>query len=96
MFGTKNDFMRHKKIDHAEYVSNCEKYGKGTCLRDDNQCWFIHQAGLQEHPQHKEPVFQEVLLKPVPPEMSENVMEVMKNLILKVENMEGKLDKLLN
>ena len=95
MFGTKNDFMRHKKLDHAENVSNCEKFEKGTCSRDDSQCWFRHQRGSQEHPQEKQQVFQEVSKKPFPPEKTQNVMEIMKNWISKVEKMEEKLEKLV-
>ena len=88
--------LRHKKLDHAENVLNCEKYGKGTCPRDDSQCWFRHQTESQQHPQEKQQVFQEVLKEPFPPEKTQNVMEIMKNLISKVEKMEEKLEKLVN
>ena len=106
-FKGKNDFMRHNKLYHIKNVANCEKYEKGLCTRNDNQCWYKHQGCLnqskqhvddhdQHHPQDQQQVFQQALENPPPPEQMTRIVEKVDNLCMKMERMEEKLEKILN
>ena len=106
-FEGKNDFMRHNKSYHIENVSNCEKYAKGLCTRNDSQCWYKHQESVkqskqhaddhdQHHPQDQQQVFQQVLENPPPPEQTTRIMEMMDNLCMRMKKMEENLEKMLD
>ena len=63
-FQSKNEVMKHRKVEHPTTVSECRDFKQARCLR--NECWFRHEVpregSLQERqdflwevPQHKPP-----------------------------------------
>ena len=41
IFGTRFDFMHHRKKEHSETVSKCRD-DYGTCQFGSTKCWFKH------------------------------------------------------
>ena len=43
VFLHKNDFMKHRKIDHTQFVPNCRDNENEACRSEKNCCWYIHE-----------------------------------------------------
>ena len=91
-FQQKNLLKKHKKLKHTEIVPTCEKYIKGQCVRDSNDCWYLHknQQACSENS-----VFQQVSPNPFPPEQLSKMFWMMNNLMRKVEGMEKSLEEIM-
>ena len=48
-FKGRDVFMKHKKSSHTETIPVCDKFRKGQCPRNDNDCWFEHSKSKTEH-----------------------------------------------
>ena len=40
---TKPDLMKHRKIEHTDYVSTCSKSKSNSCHFGAEKCWYKHQ-----------------------------------------------------
>ena len=47
-FGSKADFMKHKKEMHGANVKVCEKYLKDGCPRGFDECWYKHTSAKEK------------------------------------------------
>ena len=100
------NFMKHKKINHLETISKCDKFQRGQCLMSDQDCWFEHSHSNDKSPdksklnQHsrtsKDQVFQEDPKNAFPPDQSEKIMNMINQLFIKMEQMEKKIGGILN
>ena len=43
VFEIKSDFMKHRKMDHNEYVSVCKLNSNGSCHFGKEKCWYKHE-----------------------------------------------------
>ena len=96
------DFLFHKKKKHSSTILQCEKFLKGECSRADDMCWFKHSRTSNDKTHvvgfespSKNQVFQKAPQTSVPPDQAEKILQVMKTLCMKVENMEKKFQDLL-
>ena len=105
----RNSFMLHKKLLHPQNVPPCEKFREKNCSRSSKDCWFDHEAvgnNRNENPWPKlvpnsprkteEPVFRGVPAQTMPPDQMKMMIEMMSSLCDKVENMEKRLNNLIN
>ena len=80
-FLTKNEFMKHKKSNHKEYVQNCRNDIKNNCQFSSKMCWFLHQTSEKKNVdfisenEHDNKVLMKKLIKII-----ENYPEKIKNL----------------
>ena len=51
-FRERNDLMMHKKNQHPDKCTDCEKYQKNQCAHEE-LCWFLHRINQDFHKVHK-------------------------------------------
>ena len=88
-FKEKSQLRRHIKAKHTESNQICEKYRKGQCDREPNDCWFLHKNDAASP---EKQVFQQVSPNPYPPDQLSKMFWMMNNLMRKVEGMEKKVE----
>ena len=52
-FETKNDLMRHLKIEHKDLVPFCRYYKNGECNCTESKCWFHHKSEVNSNLERK-------------------------------------------
>ena len=52
-FESKNELMRHMKIQHKELVPECRYYKNGECNFNESKCWFHHKDGANSSSERK-------------------------------------------
>ena len=107
VFKTKDELRKHRKKEHKMQVQICEKNLNNICGRSDDQCWYIHNqeiSNIKSKPENEKipattretQVFHRVPQNSNPPENMQNMMEAIKNLGLKIERMDERLNQLMN
>ena len=87
-FKDKGNFMEHKKKHHSE------KFVSGQCERPKEDCWFKKPENQDQSQAFHQQVFRKAQQNPFPPDQLTQMMNLVKNLCLKVENLEKKLNNL--
>ena len=98
----RTNFMTHKKKNHPENLPTCEQFSRNKCSRSDQECWYEHpstEINSETHSPAKSAeklVFREVLGNSFPPDQLGKMMEMVRLLCSKVENMEERFRELMN
>ena len=92
-FNNKDDFKKHKKSEHRNSVETCTQFIANKCERSEESCWFLHDK-QSNNSSNQSPVktvgFHNVSTHQ-PPDQFQLMMETIKNLGLKFQNMEENL-----
>ena len=94
----RGDFMKHKKMRHSDTVLPCERFLQGMCIRNEDTCWFKHSPTeiTQKVPTVSEnQVFQHAPQNTAPPDQVAKMFQMMNSVCLKIEQMELKLQSLM-
>ena len=83
-FQSKNEVMKHRKVEHPMTVSECRDFKQARCLR--NECWFRHEEVRETSPQEKQDFPKEVP-QHKPPEHSQVEQDNQKVIINMMEAM---------
>ena len=85
LFLQRRDFMVHMKSNHRGKVQLCEKFSRGECERAEQSCWFKHN---DENNFSSHQVFQKAGDKQNPPDQIATVLQMIRDLSQKMENIE--------
>ena len=77
VFTNKSEFLKHRKIKHAQNVPHCKNFEKGACRYENENCWFKHNQHetLKENEHENNKVVQRIFM----------MMEKMTERIIKME-----------
>ena len=94
-FGSRVDFMMHKKKMHKEFVPDCEKFSLGKCIRGSSECWFVHKNTEKdtEHSTSNDSVFHSSIRKSILPENMNKMVDLMEKLQLTMQMLTETLKK---
>ena len=90
-FEKKPLFMQHKKKMHQEKVKPCQRFDNGDCPRSKEECWYQHSQSESSEKQ----VFPQAQTNPIPPDQVMNMAEMLLKLHRTVENLELKLNTIV-
>ena len=51
---TRDELKKHRKKAHTTQVKICEKFLAGTCIRNNDVCWYKHIHKDNNHPQNEQ------------------------------------------
>ena len=51
IFGSKGEFMRHRKEKHPQVVRNCREDIEGSCRFSNEECWYHHNLNTNSSPE---------------------------------------------
>ena len=85
-FPLKDELKKHRKRSHPAQVKVCEKYLDGTCIRNNDFCWYKHENNVKNQPQTESQNFPNSQPQALPPECLVQMMEALEGLGSKVEN----------
>ena len=100
-FEDQGEFMKHMKTKHTGSNQACEKFLKGQCERDEEDCWFFHPADQVKQKQSapnktsQDQVFHQAHSDPFPPDQMSRMFWMVTNLCRKVEGMEKRFEELM-
>ena len=99
-FETKDDFKKHKKREHWTNVETCTKFLASKCDRSEDNCWYLHEnAKPYKYSSHQSPEKSLGFRKAPtnqPPDQVQIILETIKSLDLRVQNIEKKEVELTN
>ena len=49
IFGSKEEFMRHRKEKHPQVVKNCREALEGSCRFSNEECWYHHDLNTNSN-----------------------------------------------
>ena len=96
-FRTKDNLKRHRKKEHSVNVQICEKFLSNKCYRSDDDCWYNHKQKVSQlNTKEDVQVFQMAQKDSLPPDHHQKMMDTIQKLCLRVENMDKKLNTLMD
>ena len=97
-FDSKPEFMIHRKLNHNKMVSKCRDFKKGTCINNNEDCWYKHEA-LDKTNEKKDEgnspnsVFRNVQENMHPPDMMKRMWDTIQQIMKKVDFLEKETKK---
>ena len=90
--------MIHRKLNHNKMVSKCRDFKKGTCINNNEDCWYKHEA-LDKTNEKKDEgnspnsVFRNVQENMHPPDMMKRMWDTIQQIMKKVDFLEKETKK---
>ena len=102
----RDNFMKHRKQQHPDHVPSCEKFRTNRCERNNNECWYEHNNSENRNAENSswaKIVTNTGSTKPAnsgfhedqsnfPPDQMKMMLEMVRNLYSKMENMEKRFE----
>ena len=80
--------MKHRKFEHNQIIAKCRDYNQGSCRFTKEECWYSHSENKSASENDESEVFRKETLSNHPPDMLERLMDMMEELVKKVNILE--------
>ena len=94
-FKKKDDFMKHRKQDHPQIISKFRDFNYGECRFSAEECWYNHNES-STNKQDNNSFFWKYQENHQPPDLMKRIIDMMEQLVKKVEVLERRRKILLN
>ena len=86
VFKNKDEFMKHRKVNHPLMISKCRDFKNGECRFTDDECWYVHEE-ISSNMSQGNSVFWKVP-ENHSPDLMTRIIDMMEKLTKKVETLE--------